>query len=407
MNASPLAQVAFSYPAIDNHAHPLLREENRNAFPFEGLISEATPGAGLSDAVTTLACHRATLQLSKLYRVPTESWEDIKQVRQNVDYTALCRLCFEPTRIQCLLLDDGLGGVAEYAASYKWHDQLTQSPSKRIVRVEIVAENVLKGVMESIIGSGAVDPSHFMHTFKNQFIAVLRQSAADPEVAGFKSIACYRTGLDISPMPSVNELEKGLTMILLRYEATRTLRLADKVINDYVVHLTLQTAGEFQKPVQFHTGLGDNDITLTVSSPAVMQSLIQTYPGTKIVLLHSSYPYTREAGYLTAVYPNVYLDFGEIFPFLSGEGQRSVIKQVLELCPTNKIMWSTDGHWWPESYYLGSIQARQALYEVLAASVSRQELTETQAINIFKGALFDNANRIYNLGLRPYYSGSA
>lgn len=93
--------------------------------------------------------------------------------------------------------------------------------------------------------------------------------------------------------------------------------------------------------MQFHTGLGDNDITLSKSSPAVMQPVIKAYPSTKIVLLHSSYPFTREAGYLTAVYPNVFLDFGEIFPFLSAEGQASVVKQVLELCPTNKIMWSS------------------------------------------------------------------
>ena len=72
-----------------------------------------------------------------------------------------------------------------------------------------------------------------------------------------------------------------------------------------------------------------------------MQALIKGYPNAKIVLLHSSYPYTREAGYLTAVYSNVFLDFGEIFPFLSAEGQTSVVKQVLELAPTNKIMWSS------------------------------------------------------------------
>ena len=77
------------------------------------------------------------------------------------------------------------------------------------------------------------------------------------------------------------------------------------------------------------------------SSPAYMQPIIEAYPNTPIVLLHSSYPYTREAGYLTSVYENVYLDFGEVFPLLSGDGQRAVIRQVLELAPTNKIMWSS------------------------------------------------------------------
>lgn len=93
--------------------------------------------------------------------------------------------------------------------------------------------------------------------------------------------------------------------------------------------------------VQFHTGLGDNDIVLSRASPAEMQPLIKAYPNTKIVLLHSSYPFTREAGYLTAVYANVFLDFGEVFPFVSAEGQAAVVRQVLELSPTNKIMWSS------------------------------------------------------------------
>ena len=75
-----------------------------------------------------------------------------------------------------------------------------------------------------------------------------------------------------------------------------------------------------------------------------MQPVIKAFPNTKFVLLHSSYPFTQEAGYLTAVYRNVFLDFGEIFPFLSADGQRDVVKQVLELCPTNKIMWSSELH---------------------------------------------------------------
>ena len=72
-----------------------------------------------------------------------------------------------------------------------------------------------------------------------------------------------------------------------------------------------------------------------------MQPIIEAYPDTPIVLLHSGYPYTREAGYLTSVYENVYLDFGEIFPLLSGDGQRVVVRQMLELAPTNKILWSS------------------------------------------------------------------
>lgn len=137
------------------------------------------------------------------------------------------------------------------------------------------------------------------------------------------------------------------------------LRLQDKHLNDYVVRLCMEIAGKFGKPgrssvekplysletetapVQFHTGLGDSDLSLTRASAAHLQPLIAAYPKTPVVLLHGSYPYTRDAGYLTSVYKNVYLDFGEIFPFLSKEGQRNVVRQVLELAPTSKILWSS------------------------------------------------------------------
>lgn len=34
---------------------------------------------------------------------------------------------------------------------------------------------------------------------------------------------------------------------------------------------------------------------------------------------------------------------GEIFPFISQDGQEKAIRQILELCPWSKILWSTDG----------------------------------------------------------------
>ncbi|KAI9459896.1 hypothetical protein BJY52DRAFT_1118627, partial [Lactarius psammicola] len=49
----------------------------------------------------------------------------------------------------------------------------------------------------------------------------------------------------------------------------------------------------------------------------------------KVLLLHATYPYMREAGYLTAVYKNVYLDIGEVFPAVSRCGREALIQQAL------------------------------------------------------------------------------
>ena len=135
-----LFKAAFTHPAVDNHAHPLLRVQSRHDFPFEGIFSEAQ-GKGLTkDALHTLPCLRATRQLAILFGLDRDtSWEDIKAHRASMDYMDLCKLCFKDTNIQCILMDDGLGS-ADLVEDYRWHDQLTPSASTRIVRAEIVAE---------------------------------------------------------------------------------------------------------------------------------------------------------------------------------------------------------------------------------------------------------------------------
>ena len=137
---SKLSRLTSSYPTIDNHAHALLKIENRDAIPFEGLVSEATGPALTEDAVHTLACYRATAQLGVLFGLGKDaSWEDVKRRRKELEYDQLCRLCMEPTKIQCILIDDGLG-VRDMVYDYKWHDRYTGSPTKRIVRIEVVAQ---------------------------------------------------------------------------------------------------------------------------------------------------------------------------------------------------------------------------------------------------------------------------
>ena len=103
--------------------------------------------------------------------------------------------------------------------------------------------------MDYIIEGGAsVADEIFMGRFTKKLYDGLTQCAADPEVVGFKSIACYRTGLDITPNPDEHSMDKSLIMTLLKYEVTKTIRLADKVVNDVIVNMTLKIAGECGKP---------------------------------------------------------------------------------------------------------------------------------------------------------------
>jgi hypothetical protein len=138
-----LRKLILTYPAIDNHAHPLLVDDTKA--DFASAISEAR-GAALADASTSLSALRAARQLAPLYGIPdpTPSWETIlsarnQRVGKEGSKEELREKCFKDAKIQCLLLDDGLdgpGGREDIAI----HDQYTSSPSKRLVRVEVIAQ---------------------------------------------------------------------------------------------------------------------------------------------------------------------------------------------------------------------------------------------------------------------------
>jgi len=255
----------------------------------------------------------------------------------------------------------------------------------------------------------------FYSSYVEEFASQIKAFCKDPEVVGFKSIACYRGGLDVIPGVNHEEAFKIFAEALREFTGEhssseqgkkRAFRLDHGILNHTILCRALQIIGKYGKPVQFHTGLGDLDLPFAKAHPSLLQPLFKAYPETTFVILHASYPWTKEAGYLAAMHKNVYLDFGEVWPYVSASGQRKVVSEMLELCPTNKLLWSTDGHYWPETFYLGSLQARQALYEVLSKTVSRSELTEDEAIDIVERVLFHNSNELYQLGLTPIAKGT-
>lgn len=350
---------------IDHHAHNILLPSEQETRPLLSITTEAT-GEALQHTPSTLAHMRAVQQLARILQCEPV-WETVEinlQRKRALDDDSWAKLCFDG--IETVLIDDGLDTNTVHP--YTWHDRLTSSPCKRIVRIEKIAEDALLQSIkyrESVTGQSEAqfDLTSFI---LEKFTSEINRAILDPEVVGFKSVICYRTGLAI---PGYNEevFHQGIQAISDAKDLVRNAsRLEDHVLNPGFVHLTAQmiTRSDFRKPFQFHTGLGDNDILLRFSSPSHMQPFIEQHPSVPIVLLHASYPFTKEAGYLASTYPNVYLDIGEVFPMVSHEGQENVIREALELCPSEKLLWSTDGHWFPETYLLAMLQIKEALRKV-------------------------------------------
>jgi len=411
-----LRHVIRTYPVIDNHGHNLLRPHGLRSTDFLTITSEAT-GEALRDTPTTLAHLRATKQLRKLYDLPVEAdWHAILEARNRFLYEdpdGLTRKCLQGT--QTILIDDGLGSPDDFEP-YQWHSQYTLSPCKRIVRIEAVAASVLASLHQQWklpVGISIADEeacSLAWVKFITAFEETIARAIDDDEVVGFKSVICYRSGLGVKMGRDIEVTEAGLKSFMEEFLPTcesKSFRVESKGMNDALVISTckLIAAGFVEKgkakPLQFHTGLGDNDISLLDSNPGCLQPLVASFPTVPVVLLHSSYPYTQEAGYLATVYHNVYLDIGEVFPMVSRSGQETIVRQALELTPMSKILWSTDGHLQAETYWLANVQGREALEKIFTVMVQDEDLTIDQAIHAIEDILFHNSNKLYDLRLQP------
>ncbi|CAK3971882.1 glutamine synthetase guanido kinase [Lecanosticta acicola] len=406
-----LRKTIWTCPIIDNHAHNLLRLHQVKSADFLSATSEAG-GEALQDHVKALPHFRALRQLSKLYGLPADvNWDVILKRRKDLldtDPKALVEKCLAGTH--AILIDDGLEGSLQ---KYSWHSQFTTAPCKRIVRIEAIAASILSAIHQQgklPVGVAIADEEAcqlawiaFITAFEQAIAAYLE----DDEVVGFKSVICYRTGLDIEVGRDVEVNEAGSRSFRRYYLPHCTIsnfRVQTKGMNDALVISTSKLIEAYAqnnsvaKPFQFHTGLGDNDISLLDSNPACMQPLIKAFPGVPFVLLHSSYPFTREAGYFATVYKNVYLDIGEVFPMVSRDGQEQILRQALEITPTSKILWSTDGHHHPETYWLANEQGREVIEKVFCKYVIAEDWTINEATQAARDIFFNNSNLLYNLG---------
>jgi len=272
-----LRHVVRKCPLVDNHAHNLLRPHQLRASDFLTITTEAS-GEALEDTPHSLAHLRAVRQLRKLYDLPRDAdWQAVLKKRDSLlleDADALIRKCLVGTHT--ILIDDGLGQPDDFE-SYHWHDKFTVSPCKRIVRIEAIAATIL-GALHAQgklpVGLAIADGEAcslawvaFITAFESAIVAALE---AD-EVAGFKSVICYRTGLDIEVGRDIDVTERGLRSFRRHFLPTceaKAFRVQQKGINDALVISTCKLIAaaaaqtEEAKPLQFHTGLGDNDISI-------------------------------------------------------------------------------------------------------------------------------------------------
>lgn len=369
-------------PILDHHCHALLRNGGPfTALEFQRFFTESGDATMRAQHVPHTVFYRWAIKELAAFLDCAPHAEAVLTARAAIASAELAHRMFQDANITTILLDYGF----QSSETYTYQELRTYLPCRiePILRLETLAQDLI--VQHETFGQ-----------MLDAYIATVENARATGHVA-LKSIAAYRTGLQIAPAARG---EAEIIFIQLKETARRegTVRLAHKPLNDYLLLTALAIAERQALPVQFHTGFGDNDLDMLLANPFHMRYLFECghYTHVPFVLLHASYPYVRELGYLAAIYPNVWMDVGLAIPHVSSEIP-AIWRQALGLTPTSKILFSTDAYSIPEIYWLAARWGRWGLAKVLGELIEIGALTEGEALEAATQMLHRNAAQLYGL----------
>ena len=356
-------------PLIDNHAHqvtPLPGDLDPETY-----ASYFTEGSASFHARQTIHYRNGIRLLAEHFGDGTE--EELIKARVSVDQEQFSRDLMKQANVSHILQDTGMPPESdpEVFANY------TTAEIRPIMRIETEIEKLIQA-------------NDNFTDFEREFERVCTD-ALEGDHVGLKSIIAYRTGLDITA-PRRSDAAKAFH----ESKADWTGRIEHPTLLNYTAHFATEIAGEYDAPIQFHSGFGDADAHPQYVDPSYMWEFMKEHSDTTIVLLHSGYPYTQTAGYIVSVLENVYLDLGMTVPFIQ-HGVQSMLRDALELAPTSKLLYSSDGFGIPEWHFMGAQRIRTDLAAVLEELVENDFLEGSDAKTIARQILRENAERIYPL----------
>jgi uncharacterized protein len=376
--AELLACVA-EQPLVDHHCHGVLYRDADEA-TLESLLSEGAgfPGGTVFDSQAGFAFRRLCPPVLGL--PPHAGLADYAVRRAELGVTEVSKRFLQAAGLAALCVDTGF--TPEPLTSPAELGGLAGAAAHEIVRLERVAEDVAAAEGD---GAGAAG-----------FAGAARSALAarTAGAVGTKSIAAYRTGLDLDPArPSDAEVTAAAGR-WLGAAGSGAPRLADQTLQRFLIWCGV----DLGLPVQFHIGYGDSDVDLHRCNPLLLTPLLRAIQptGVPVMLLHN-YPYHREAGYLAQVFPHVYVDAGLATHNL-GHRSPALLAEALELAPFGKFLYSSDAFGLPELHYLGAALFRAALSAFLSAGLSDDLYSERTVARLTRMFCADNARRAYRLG---------
>jgi predicted TIM-barrel fold metal-dependent hydrolase len=370
-------------PVVDNHCHGVSRDQTFDDLAiWRQCFTESTDPGMARDHVASTAFYRRLIRTLADFLGCEPEERAVFAARTRREGRELTGALLHAANVDTLLLDTGFP-PSEEVFPVSELAEIGGCRTGPMLRLEILMESLLA-------------EHHSLEDVKEALVAELHDVRRRGYVA-LKSIAAYRTGLDIREW-SREEAEASFHEYR-RVAGAGHARLVHKPLLDTLLHVAFAQAAQQEVPVQFHVGYGDADTDLLLGNPLYLRPVLQRpdYHGMPVVLLHECYPYTRQGGYLAAVYENVYLDLSYGIPLLGYGEMLSFTRQALGVAPSSKLMYSSDGIGVPELHWISAIDGRRAIGEALGELVSQGELDLVVAEATGEDVLRANATRLYRL----------
>ena len=370
-------------PVVDNHCHGILRSQS-----FDDLVSwrqapteSADPGMPREHVASTASYRRLIRALAGYFGCEPDE-EAVVSARTERDGLELTGALLRDANVETLLIDTGYPAPEKVLPPGELAE-LGDCRTEPMLRLETLMEHLLgeHGSLEKV---------------KEALAAALDDVRGQGYVA-LKSIVAYRTGLNVQEWMG-EEVEASFREYK-RAAGESSARLAHKPLLDTLLHVAFAEASRQEVPVQFHVGYGDADTDLLLGNPLHLRAVLERpeYRGVPVVLLHECYPYTREGGYLAAVYENVYLDLSYGIPLLGYGEMLTFTREALGVAPISKLLYSSDGTGVPELHWMSAIDGRHVLGGALEELVAHGELSISEAEIAGEEVLRGNAIRLYRL----------
>jgi uncharacterized protein len=361
--AGSLREVLSAVALVDHHAHGIVGPP-ATLDEFRGLFSESPDPRQWPHVATGLTYRRAICELASVLGCEA-SEEAVFAHRRAANPDAYAATMLRATGTEWLLIDDGFPAPGEGEGCRRM-GELAGAHARPVMRIERVAE-------EGIARGLGLDELR-------EHVRTEVAGARGRGYVGLKTIAAYRSGLDVGP-PDEAAAATAL--------GAGTVRLEAKAIVDLLLRDALEVNAADPLPVQVHCGFGDSDLFLPRADPSLLTPLVERFDGTPFVLLHC-YPFVRQAGWMAHVYANVHLDVSLTIPHVWRAGE--MVREALELAPVSKLLYASDAARTPELYHLAATWWRAALAEVLGEALPAADAEEAG-----RRVLRDNALALYDL----------